>query len=513
MLVEGFSEQGTVVTVPVPEMLSDLSAEARETFDEAVGGGDWLTDAELVGQVRGLQVVLGSAHAAQVVRIAQFAARTIEEMDAGLERVDRGVGFVDEFASDTLAPVLGMTHGPAATRVRTAAKLAADLPVTLGRLAAGDLDLFRAQVIADELAEADHDTCAVIEERIFPWAVTKTPGRIRSRIRKELADLDPDAVKQRAARARLERFVSTRASHLPGMTQWLAQLPAAESAQAWAAIDALAHQHQQNDPQRTIDQCRADALLDLILGHATVKAVLTLSVPATNVESYTDTDTETNAGTDTDADINADADAGTGAAGDAQGGADSDGHLEVVPVPEEFGGSGSGSGPGAQCGPAGSVWEQIWPHLAPSDPDGVGVEVPGIGVIPVPLVLSMAADLGVSITRMLIDPQTGTTVETKATGYRPPAGIARFVRLRDGACRFPNCSRRAERCDIDHVVPWPAGPTAASNLICLCRHHHRLKHATAWRPELLKDGPVIWTDPFGQDWVTYPADHRETSAA
>lgn len=480
MLVEGFSAQGTVVTVPVPEMLSDLSADARETFDEAVGGGDWLTDAELVGQIRGLQVVLGSAHAAQVVRIAQFAARTIEEMDGALERVDRGVGFVDEFASDTLAPALGMSHGPAATRVRTAAKLAADLPVTLDRLASGDLDLFRAQVIADELAEADHDTCALIEQRIFPWAVTKTPGRIRSRIRRELAELDPDAVKQRAARARLERFVSTRASHLPGMTQWLAQLPAGESAQAWAAIDALAHQHQQDDPQRTIDQCRADALLDLILGNATVKAVLTLAVPATGAETDT-----------------------------AREPADSTRAPAGTPVPEEFG----GPAPATACGPAGSVWEQIWPHLAPSDPDGVGVEVPGIGVIPVPLVLSMAADLGVSITRMLIDPRTGTTVETKATGYRPPAGIDRFVRLRDGTCRFPNCSRRAERCDIDHVVPWPAGPTAASNLICLCRHHHRLKHATAWRPELLKDGRVIWTDPFSQEWVTYPADHRETSAA
>ncbi|MCK0112907.1 HNH endonuclease [Ornithinimicrobium sp. F0845] len=306
---------------------------------------------------------------------------------------------------------------------------------------------------------------------------------MRSRIRKELADIDPDAVRQRAARARLERFVSTRASHLPGMTQWMAQLPAAESAQAWAAIDALAHQSKLDDPERSLDQCRADALLDLILGNATIKAALTLAVPVTG------TATETDAGAEVPA-------------GDAETG---EGDL----VPEAFG------GPRApDCtGPAGSAWEQYWPQLAPSDPDGVGVEVPGIGVIPVPLVLSMAADLGVSITRMLIDPETGTTVETRATGYRPPAGIARFVRLRDATCRFPNCSRRAERCDIDHVVPWPAGPTEARNLICLCRHHHRLKHATAWRAELLEDGRVIWTDPYGQQWVTYPRDHREVSAA
>lgn len=509
MMVAGFSEQGTVVTLPVPDALSGLSADAREAYDEAVGGGDWLTDAELVGQIRGLQVVVGSAHAAQVVRIAQFAARTIEELDTGLARVDRGVGFVDEFASDTLAPLLGMTHGPAATRVRTAAKLAADFPVTLAALAAGDLDLFRAQVIADELAEADHDTCAVVEARIFPWAETKTPGRIRSRIRRELAELDPEAVKERAARARLERFVSTRASHLPGMTQWLAQLPAAESAQVWAAIDELAHQRRQDDPQRTIDQCRADALVDLVLGNATVKATLTLAVPVSTKDTGTGADTDSGSGADSGCgpDACTGGDHSTGACTDCDDGPGAD--SGVVRIPEAFGGTGDTKA----CGPAGSVWEQLWPHLAPTDPAGTGIEVPGIGVIPVPAALAMAADLGVSITRMLIDPQTGTTVETKATGYRPPAGLARFVRLRDGTCRFPNCSRRAERCDIDHVVPWPAGPTQARNLICLCRHHHRLKHATAWRAELLDDGQVRWIDPFGQEWVTYPADHRETSAA
>lgn len=460
MLVDGISEDGTPTRVPVPSPLSDLSAEAYEVFDEAVGGGDWLTDAELIGQVRGLQVMAGAAQAAQVVRIAQFAARSAEDDGSGLRRVDHGVGYVDEFAADTLAPLLGMTPGAAGVRVVTAAKLASDLPVTLGCLAQGDLDLFRAQAIADELMEADHDTCAAVEDQLFPWATSRTAGRIRSRIRAVLADLDPEAVKQRAARAKLERFVSTRASHLPGMTQWMAQLPAAESAQAWAAIEELAQQRKQDDPERGIDQCRADALLDLILGNATITAALTLTVPATTSTS------------------------------DAEGGAS-----------------------GCSGGPAGSVWEQIWPTLAPSDPDGVGVEVPGIGVIPVPLVLSMAANLGVSITRMLIDPTTGATAETKATSYRPPAGVARFVRLRDGTCRFPNCSRRAERCDIDHVLPWPAGPTQALNLICLCRRHHRLKHATAWRPELLDDGRVIWTDPYGQQWVTHPVDHRETTAA
>ncbi|MCK0112908.1 hypothetical protein MWU75_12235 [Ornithinimicrobium sp. F0845] len=174
MMVEGFSEDGAAVRLPVPELLSELSGGAHEVFDEAVDGGEWLTDSDLVGQIRGLQIMAGSAQAAQVVRIAQFAARTLVDTDTGLQRVDRGVGFVDEFASDTLAPLLGMSHGPAATRVRTSAKLAADLPRTLAALAAGDLDLFRAQVIAESWPRP-------VMTSARRWRRRSTRGRTRRR--------------------------------------------------------------------------------------------------------------------------------------------------------------------------------------------------------------------------------------------------------------------------------------------------------------------------------------------
>ncbi len=60
-------------------------------------------------------------------------------------------------------------------------------------------------------------------------------------------------------------------------------------------------------------------------------------------------------------------------------------------------------------------------------------------------------------------------------GYRPSAALAEFVRCRDLTCRFPGCDQPAEVCDIDHTVPFPAGPTHASNLKLLCRYHHLLK--------------------------------------
>jgi len=53
--------------------------------------------------------------------------------------------------------------------------------------------------------------------------------------------------------------------------------------------------------------------------------------------------------------------------------------------------------------------------------------------------------------------------------YRPSAGLAQFVRMRDLFCRAPGCDVSADRCDVDHTTPYPIGPTHASNLKCLCR--------------------------------------------
>ena len=60
------------------------------------------------------------------------------------------------------------------------------------------------------------------------------------------------------------------------------------------------------------------------------------------------------------------------------------------------------------------------------------------------------------------------------SGYRPSAALQRFIRCRDLTCRFPDCDRPAEFCDIDHTVPYPLGPTHPSNLKCLCRKHFLL---------------------------------------
>lgn len=81
--------------------------------------------------------------------------------------------------------------------------------------------------------------------------------------------------------------------------------------------------------------------------------------------------------------------------------------------------------------------------------------------------------------------------------YRPTPAMRTFVQGRDGTCRFPGCHVPAERCDIDHVIPFPEGPTTPRNLQSLCRHHHNMKTDGRVSAEMHNDGSVMWTVPQG----------------
>jgi len=136
------------------------------------------------------------------------------------------------------------------------------------------------------------------------------------------------------------------------------------------------------------------------------------------------------------------------------------------------------------------------PMLGPSHTNPAVVI--GGGIMPAPL---LAAKLANTATiRPLIHPGDAPPEPR----YTPSRKLADFVRGRDMTCRFPGCDEPAYRCDLDHTIPYPAGPTCASNLGCLCRKHHLLKTFCGWSVRQSPDGTMVWTSPSAQTFTTYP---------
>ena len=143
----------------------------------------------------------------------------------------------------------------------------------------------------------------------------------------------------------------------------------------------------------------------------------------------------------------------------------------------------------------------------------VGVEAARVGLIPTEALTRLLTDPDTRFRAVLHDPDTGGLLAVDARVYRPGEATARFVRRRDGTCRFPGCATPADRSDIDHVTTFATGgDTSPPNLITLCRRHHRLKHHGGWTLTMTPTGVATWTNGIGQRYHTHPLDHRHLAA-
>ncbi|MDQ1713966.1 MAG: hypothetical protein QOE45_3416 [Frankiaceae bacterium] len=99
--------------------------------------------------------------------------------------------------------------------------------------------------------------------------------------------------------------------------------------------------------------------------------------------------------------------------------------------------------------------------------------------------------------RLLLD-AAAVPVELGRATRTVPAGLRKFVALRDGGCRYPGCARGQSFCEAHHVVHWRhGGRTDADNLVLLCRYHHHVVHERAHALTLLPDGVVEVAKPDG----------------
>lgn len=396
-----------------------------------------------------------------------------------------------DFMPSYLGPVLRLSPRSARRRYATARTLAGCLPRTLAAMRAGDLEPHRAKQIVDEVPAGDPAVCAAVEQALFPSIVDRPTTRVGALTRRAVAAADPAAAAQRAEQAHQGRFVFAGPSGLPGLMRFEAEVEAGKGRLVWAAIEELAAGYLKEEVAASMDQARADAFVDLVLANVSVTTVVDLALPAGFA-----TGTPAGAGS-----CSHGGRAGAQAGGsvledravDALVDADANANANAGNVQERA----------SDEGALGNVFQLL---------SGLPTAVLDhrVGTLESATIARILADPDTVFRRLVVDPETGWLLDAGATTYQPGRHLARTVRKRDLHCRFPGCATAARFCDLDHVIPFPVGPTVLRNLACLCRRHHRLKTHGHWSLTLSPDGACTWVDRrTGQVHTTEPADYRE----
>jgi Domain of unknown function (DUF222) len=437
--------------------------------------------ADLLDQIVACEREVAAAQARQLVLIAAFARSRPALVG---ERVQAGAS---EFAVDELAAELRLSRRAAGARLELAVTLSERLPGTSAALAAGDLDLSRARLVAEATDPLDPPAVAVVEQRVLPRAATQTFGQLRASLTRAVLAVDPAGARVRHEREVAGRRVAVTALS-DGMAELWALLPAPAATAIYTAIDVHARRpHQPADVP--IDARRADALLDLVTRHPVpLRKTTTAHVPPAAPAAH-----EAVA-----AAVAADEVAVAAAAAD---------EVAYGMAERMIGNAAAGQ---VALAPLVRVTVAATTLLGLDDQPA---ELAGHGPIPAEIARQVAADPSGTWRRILTDPATGAVLDVDHRTYRPPRPLARYVVARDATCRFPGCRQPARRCDLDHVTPWPDGPTSAANLIAACRHHHRLKHSGRWRVSSDRDGTVTWTSPTGRTYSTRPPPVGEPTAS
>ena len=79
------------------------------------------------------------------------------------------------------------------------------------------------------------------------------------------------------------------------------------------------------------------------------------------------------------------------------------------------------------------------------------------------------------------------------------APLRRLLTARDKGCRFPGCCNK-RYIDFHHIKHWAnGGETKPSNLVSLCRFHHRAVHEGGMKVQILNDGALRFIRADGDD--------------
>ncbi|KMO74487.1 hypothetical protein MOBUDSM44075_03587 [Mycolicibacterium obuense] len=405
-----------------------------------------LSAADLIDAARQWSREENAAAARKMAVMAElFTRRT------GVDAEDRSGWWLDPEAAVAaeVAVAVGVTQGLALHQTQRAVALRDRLPRVAALFAEGLIsDLLIRKIVYRTGLVTDPavmaEVDAAIADRVDRWGQL-SEKKIEQAIDATVLAHDPIAVRQVVESLAGRRVEFGSPSDAPGFTSVWALLPAADATALEDRLEAIAHTVCAADP-RTLQNRRADALSAVGVGLDALVCQCGLD----------------------------DCDAATGPTPSP--------NTTVYVI--------------ADSETIDEVEERVTEEPARKDKPAL---IFGSGVTSVEALNLTRARL-----RQIVHPGDAPSEER----YVPSRALAEFIRCRDVTCRFPGCDVPATEADIDHTVPYPVGPTHASNLKTLCRFHHLLKTFWAglegWHDRQLPDGTVIWTSPTGHEYTTHP---------
>ncbi|MEO8106482.1 MAG: DUF222 domain-containing protein [Actinomycetes bacterium] len=352
-----------------------------------------------------------------------------------------------EFVADEIAISLSCTKA-AAARHYAIAREATQLPSVMHAWLAGKIDDRKVAVITEGLAPIDPAYVDAIAATAADYGTTHTAPQLRAWLARKVLAADPSAAEIRLANATSGRRVTVTPLS-DGVSELTAILPSIQARQIFDTVNTIAREAGSRDA-RTMDQRRADALIDLLVGRA--------EPPQVHVHVMVSADSLASDSNDP-------------------------GYVPGVgPVAASVARELTSGAPGA-----------VVAHRRLLIDSESGALLDTASYAPLPTVPGA--------------PPYDSRADG-ATAYRPSQRLEQRVRDRDVTCRFPGCRRSAlgkgSGTDLDHTVPWPLGHTDSSNLAVLCRHHHRVKHSPGWSVTTSGQGLLEWTTPAGRRLATHP---------
>ena len=225
-----------------------------------------LGDADLAAIAGGWRRLASWAQSRELAAVAQIASRAAaRDEDIGTGEDGRPLRVPASAAAEVALELTMSRHGAAGW---------ADLAVDLGwRLAAtgaalesGNIDLYRARLIAEATGMLADDTARAVEEKVLPAAGSQTPGMLRAALRRAVIIADPRGAEERRRNAERQAKVVLYPDEDHTATLAGQRLPAIGAAAAMARIKAMARAWKAAGAAGGTDLLSAKIYLGLLLG-------------------------------------------------------------------------------------------------------------------------------------------------------------------------------------------------------------------------------------------------------